>query len=337
MNQILQTDGLNSKNNSSFEKNKKGFNQKQFGNINKINSNPVSTKGKLGINSIVRIFAISILIFGIALVGNSSISLAKSAKQKANQKIPSVNISRKGNLLNLSVKSEVPIRSVGFSWNNQDFQYASARQQKQFNMNIKVVDGIDNKLNIAVVDMANKKSTYHGKYSKEADTTKPEIVISNEDPKIKITITDDTALDHVTYKYGDDQEQRVDADSSDPSKLEIYIDNVDTEQKELIVEAVDSAQNHAEVSKKVLGTTRPKIEVSNSPEDSSILQIKITDKVNLQKVVIYKNDERYDTSEKIASINDNVFTAKLRASAGDVLKIEAYNVNELMSYETFNF
>ena len=337
MNQILQTDGLNSKKNSSFDNNKKGFNQKSFDNMNKMNGNPISNNGKLGLNSIVRIFAISMLIFGIALVGNSSISLAKSAKQKANQKIPSVNISRKGNLLNLSVKSEVPIRSVGFSWNNQDFQYASARQQKQFNMNIKVIDGIDNKLNIAVVDMSNKKSTYHGKYSKEADTTKPEIVIANEDPKIKITITDDTALNHVTYKYGDGDEQRVEADSNDPSKLEIYIDNVYTEQTELIIEAVDNAQNHAEVTKKVLGTTRPKIEVSNSQEDSSILQIKITDKVNLQKVVIYKNDQRYDTSEKLPSINDTLFTAKLRVAAGDVLKIEAYNINELMSNETFNF
>ena len=336
MNQILQTDSLDSN-----KKNNMGAFGRPNNTFNPNNSqNGGGLKGgisKLGIDTIVKIFAISLIVFGVATLGNGVYAKSKISKIKENQKIPNVSISRKGNVLNLTVKSEVALRSVGYAWNGEDFQYSSAKQQKQFNMNIKVIDGSDNKLNIAVVDMSNKKSTYHSEYSKEPDTTNPEIVISNADPKIKITVTDDTALDHVTYKYGDDQEQRIEADPRDPSKLEFYIDNVDTEQKTLLVEAVDSSQNHAEKEEKVVGTTKPKIELGRDSQDPSIIQIRITDTINLHKVVIYKNDQRFDTSDSLVSINDTVYTAKVRVNSGDVLKIEAHNMKEKMASETYNF
>ena len=335
MNQILQTDGLdNNKGNMRMfgKQNNNSFNQNNYQ-----NNSPKGGLSKLSLESIVKIFAISLIVFGVATLGNGVYAKSKVAQIKENQKIPNVTIVRKGNVLNLSVKSEVALRSVGFSWNDGDYQYSSAKQQKQFNMNIKVVDGTDNKLNIAVVDMSNKKSTYHDEYSKEPDTTKPEIVVSNADPKIKITVTDDTALDHVTYKYGDDQEQRVEADPRDPSKLEIYIENIATEQKTLSIEAVDSSQNHAEKEEKVVGTTKPKIELGRDSQNPSIIQIRVTDESKLQKVVIYKNDQRFDTSDRVVSLDDSVFTAKIQINSGDVLKIEAYNVNEKMATQTVNF
>ena len=57
----------------------------------------------------------------------------------------------------------------------------------------------------------------------EADVTEPVITISNEDPQIKVVVTDDTALDHVTYQYGDLQEQIIRADSADPTTIEFNV------------------------------------------------------------------------------------------------------------------
>ena len=70
----------------------------------------------------------------------------------------SENLKKIRNVLNLSVKSEVPLRSVGYAWNSDDFQYASAKQGTEFEMTINVIEGENNKLNIAIVDMLNKKT-----------------------------------------------------------------------------------------------------------------------------------------------------------------------------------
>ena len=294
-------------------------------------------KEKMSVSFIVKIFAIALIIFGVALLGNGSLAISQSAKQKASQKSPEVTIIRKGNVLNLSVKSEVPLRSVGYAWNSDDFQYASAKQGTEFEMTINVIEGENNKLNIAIVDMSNKKTNYREKYSKEPDTTEPEIVISNEDPRIKIVVKDDTALDHVTYKYGDNQEQTAYADISDPTRIEIYIDNIETVQSTLVVEAVDTAQNHAEVSQEVKGTTKPQITIEPiSEEDPSILQITITCEDNLQKIVIYLGEQRYSTPDNI-SIDKKQFVQKVKVENGTTIKVNAYNVSEQMTEKTITY
>lgn len=296
-----------------------------------------SRNEKMSISLIVKIFAIAIIIFGVAILGNGVLAISQNSKQKTSQKAPEVTITRKGNILKLSVKSEVPLRSVGYAWNNEEFQYASAKQKTEYEMAINVIDGENNKLNIAIVDTSNKKTNYKEKYSKEPDTTEPEISISNEDPRIKIVVKDDTALDHVIYKYGNNQEQMVYADTEDPTKLEIYIDEIETTQATLSVEAVDKAQNHAEVTQEVKGTTKPVITIEPvSNEDPSILQISITCEDDLQKIIIYLGEKRYSTPDNV-SINKKQFVQKVKVDSGTTIKVDAYNVSEQMTEKTITY
>ena len=142
MNQILQTEQISNNNRKP--------NYSNYG----------GKGGKMGVGSIIKIFAIMLIVFGVALAGDGAFALSDSAKQKAAQKIPTVEIARKGNDLTVTVKSEVPLRSVGFSWNGEDFRYYSALQKTEFKNVIRVLDGDDNKLSIVVVDYTNKKTNF---------------------------------------------------------------------------------------------------------------------------------------------------------------------------------
>lgn len=294
-------------------------------------------KEKVSVSSIVRIFAITIIIFGVLLLGNGVYAISKNSKAVASQNVPEVIVTRKGNVLELSIKSDIPLRSIGYAWNNNEMHYVSAKESSEFEISINVIDGEDNKLNISIVDMSNNKTSYKEKYSKAPDTVKPEIIISNEDPKIKITVTDDTALDHVVYKYGDNDEKIMYANADDPTILEIYIDEVETTQATLIVQAVDTSQNASEVSQEVKGTTKPVIKIKPvSEDDPSILQISITCEDNLQKIVIYLGDKRYSTPDNI-SIDKKQFVQKVKVESGTTIKVNAYNVSEQMAEESLTY
>lgn len=286
--------------------------------------------GKADTSLIVRIFAITIIVFGILLSGNGVLAISKNNKENASKKEPAATITRIGNVLNLSIVSDIPLRSIGYAWNNDEMHYVSAMEKTEVEIPINVIDGENNKLNIEVVDKSNKRTYYKEKYSKAPDTIDPEITISNADPKIKITVTDDTALDHVIYKYGDNQEETVYADPSNPTLIEIEIDNIETTQQTLIVEAVDASQNSSQKTQEVKGTIKPVIKMEPTEEDPSIVVISITCEDNLQKIVIYLGEQRYSTPDNV-SIDKKQFTQKVKVESGTTIKVQAYNVSEQMT------
>ena len=65
-----------------------------------------------------------------------------------------------------------------------------------------------NKLNISVVDSTGKLTKYVKNFelSSSQDVTDPVIKFEVINSGIKITATDDTALDYITYQYGDGEE-----------------------------------------------------------------------------------------------------------------------------------
>ena len=320
MNQILQTTSVGAKN---MNQNTEQYHERKQPSFQ-------GPKTKMSIYSIVKIFAITLILFGIALIGNGSIALTESAKQKENIKRPTLQIERSGNVLNLKIQSEVQLRTIGYSWNEEEFNYVSAKKKNEIKMSINIPEGENNKLEIVVIDMEKNRNNFKEKYSMETDVTEPKIEVSNEDPQIKVTITDDTALDHVTYKYGETQEQIIYADSENPTIIEFKVD-IESGEKVLMIEAVDAAQNHAEKSEKIKGVTKPQIEIAiASPDDPSILAIKVTDEENLQKIVVYVGEERFTTGDLPIDKKEFSFRIPVKES-GTTVRVEAYNVNEKMA------
>lgn len=283
---------------------------------------------KPDIDSVVRFFAIVIIIFGIVISGNGAYAVVHSIQQRNSTSVPVVVTQRNGNSINLTVKNDIGIKSVRYSWNDSTEKVVEGKNQKEVNAVITILEG-NNKLNITVLDANNNTTQYVKNFvQEEKDTTEPVIEVTNEDPKIKITVTDDTALDYVVYKYGDNEEVKVQASEQDPAKLEIYIDNVEEAQKTLTIEAIDKAQNHATKTQEVKGATKAKIEVVPDSTDPSYLVIKVTDNDGIKMVAYYINGKEYQTDPNI-SLGIKTFEYKQQVEKGKTnITVHAYNISD---------
>jgi len=300
------------------------------GNIKK-NKNKKEVKTTLDIRSVVRFFAIVIIIFGLILSGSSAYGMFQDMQEKQSKSVPVVTTQRNGNAINLIAKNDIGIKTIKYSWNDSTETVVQGKNKTQVETTINIIPG-NNKLNITVIDVNNAVTTYVKNYvQEEKDTTEPVITIQNEDPRIKITVTDDTALDYIVYKYGDNEEVKVEASENDPTKIETYIDNVLETQLTLKVEAVDKAQNFATQEQQVKGATKPKIEVVADPADPSYLIIKVTDNDGLRMVAYYVNGEEYKTDPNV-SLNMKYFEYRQQVQKGETnITVHAYNLSEQVS------
>lgn len=299
--------------------------------VNKNARNKSKISNSSDITAVVRFFAIIIMVFGLALSGSSAFGMVQNIQENKNKSIPVVSAERNGNSVKVIVKNDIGIKTIKYSWNDSTETVVQGRNKNQVETTINIIPG-NNKLNMTVIDSNNGTTTYVKNYvQEEKDTTEPVITVQNEDPRIKITVTDDTALDYIIYKYGDNEEVKVKASEDDPTKIEAYIDNVLETQVTLKIEAVDKAQNFATKEQQVKGATRPKIEVVSDPTDQSYLIIRASDNEGLRMVVFYINEDEYKTDPN-TSLNMKNFEYRQKVPKGETtIKVHAYNLSEQVS------
>lgn len=299
--------------------------------VNKNARNKSKISNSSDITAVVRFFAIIIMIFGLALSGSSAFGMVQNIQENKNKSIPVVSAERNGNSVKVIVKNDIGIKTIKYSWNDSTETVVQGRNKNQVETTINIIPG-NNKLNMTVIDSNNGTTTYVKNYvQEEKDTTEPVITVQNEDPRIKITVTDDTALDYIIYKYGDNEEVKVEASEDDPTKIEAYIDNVLETQVTLKIEAVDKAQNFATKEQQVKGATKPKIEVVSDPTDQSYLIIRASDNEGLRMVVFYINEDEYKTDPN-TSLNMKNFEYRQKVPKGETtIKVHAYNLSEQVS------
>ncbi len=299
--------------------------------VNKNAKNKSRVSNSSDITAVVRFFAIIIMVFGLALSGSSAFGMVQNIQENKNKSIPVVSAQRNGNSVKITVKNDIGIKTIKYSWNDSTETVVQGRNKNQVETTINIIPG-NNKLNMTVIDSNNGTTTYVKNYvQEEKDTTEPVITVQNEDPRIKITVTDDTALDYIIYKYGDNEEVKVEASEDDPTKIEGYIDNVLETQVTLKIEAVDKAQNFATKEQQVKGATKPKIEVVSDPTDQSYLIIRASDNEGLRMVVFYINEDEYKTDPN-TSLNMKNFEYRQKVPKGETtIKVHAYNLSEQVS------
>ena len=363
MNQILMTSDNNDNNNKNENNNINTINN--IDNINNINNNNVINSNNyvydnytannvsyeevqppkaeyikpekktvnIGTTGIIKIFAIVIMIFGIAIVGNSAYAMVKSAQDSKNNKGPEVTTERKGNSIKVVIKCEQGIRTMMYSWNDSTEKVIFGNNNTELEQELNIPTG-ENKLNITVVNSKGKQTKFVKNFiQEEKDTIEPIIKIDNVNSDIRIVVTDDTALDYIIYKYGDDREVKIEANEDDPTTIESLV-TTKPGQYTLKIEAVDKAQNHATKEQEVKGVNKPIIDVVPDATDPSYLIIKATDEEGLRMVSFYINDQEYKTDPN-TSLNTKVFEWRQKVERGEsTVRVNAYSINEQVA--TFN-
>lgn len=284
--------------------------------------------GTLEINTVLRIFAITCIIFGIVLVGQASFAMFTN-KDKNIESIPLVEISQENDNLLLNIKHDKIIDKIVYSFNeNQEF-VLQGKGRTQINEIIKLSIGTNN-LKLRVIDIEGKTVSYNKTYElASGDVIKPEIELLVEGSKVKVVVKDENELDYMIYYWNEEDETRVDVREESPKQIEEKIDILKGENT-LTILAVDKSGNE-EIKEQIFkGVKKPVIELAREGNE---LIVKVTDEEGIQKIEYTLNGVYYSTDPNNTGTPLNSTQLEFRQplqSGENKITIKAYNVSGLV-------
>lgn len=249
-----------------------------------------------GSDKVVRIFAILLIIFAvvlIAVVGYGMVSNKKEANNSVAQETKAnIAVEVKDAEAIIKVTHDKKIQKLVYSWNTSSEKTIKATEQ-YVEETIAIPAG-DNTLHIKVVDENGVETTHDEEISSEqgVDIINPIIELSVTDaPKLKISVTDETALDFITYRWNEEDEETIYAEEGSKeitTEIEILKGKND-----LTVVAVDASSNTTTETKSFTGLTKPEITVTLS-EDGSSIDIKAEHENGIESVAYNFNNVDYN-------------------------------------------
>ncbi len=318
MNQILSMQSsMNDKNNQN--------------NINKAKS-PNQYNNKANINSILRVFSLLLILFGIILIGSSVYGIINSTpKLKDNISVDTENI---GIEATIKVTGEKPIKQISYKWGQGAETVIQGNGTVQLEAVIEIPDG-NNILNITVTDYYGNTSDFQKQYINERnDKTKPTIEIPTVTGNmLNIVVKDDTEVAYLTYKWNNEQETRVDVPSEQVNKTEFQTSiEVIKGENTLTIVAVDKEGNKTERTEKIKGANKPTFTVTT--EGNNIV-INAKDDEGISKISITVDGVTTDTGD--TPINLKEVEAKQELTPGEhTITITVTNLSGLTEEQSFN-
>lgn len=273
--------------------------------------NPNNRSGNQGGGSdkIIRVFAIILIIFAIVLIAVVGLGMVSNKESVNNEVVEAtnanieVNVDESNSQATIIVSHDKNIQKLIYSWNTSSERTIKG-SEKYMEETIDVPAG-DNTLHIKVVDEIGTETIYDEEVSVEqgVDIINPIIELSvTEDKKLKIYAVDETALDFITYRWNEEDEQTVYADENGKeitTEIEILKGKND-----LTIVAVDGSSNTTTETKSFTGLTKPEITVTLS-EDGSSIDIKAEHENGIDSVAFNFNNTDYNVdigSDKPTSI-----------------------------------
>lgn len=261
--------------------------------------NPNSKPNKQGGGSdiIVRVFAIILIIFAIVLISivvygrfsnQKEVSTLQEEVTKAN-----IDVAVESTTATITVTHDKIISKLIYSWNTSSERTIKG-DSKLMEETIDVPAG-SNTLHIKVIDEKGNETTYDEEITAEegTDIINPVIKLlpSEESANIwKITATDETAMDFITYRWNEDEEETVYADEG---SKEISVDiEIPMGKNDLTVIAVDASSNVSNETKSFKGVVKPNISVTLS-EDGNSVDINIDHENGIESIGFNFNDVDY--------------------------------------------
>lgn len=276
---------------------------------------------KANINSVVRVFAIVLILFGVILIGQSVYGLTSSENRPKDN--PEVSMDRMGREVSIKITTEQPIKEFSYKWNEGEPTVVRGNGTNTLMQTLDVPNG-NNILNITVIDFYGNKTQYQQQFLYQSnDTQKPKIDFAVVGTKLSITASDENQLRYITYKWNDEEEKRVDAEEGQKEITQEL--EVRQGQNEFTITAVDSEDNKITINRQIIGDTKP--ELSISTEGNNIV-ITAKDDEGISKLIANIDGQTTDSGEE--PLNRKEVTAKVPVTNGThTISATAINVNGL--------
>ena len=246
--------------------------------------------GPVAVKSIIKFFAIVIIIFGIILIGEGTYSMYKGIVANSGNNIPTVYMNRVNDTVVIKAENNIEIAKLIYSWNKGEETVLLPN-----NKDVEEVVLLPNEnsiLNVTIVDIKGKETKFMQQWNIEGiDIKKPEMEIATDDSSRKITIIarDETQIDYLIYKWNNEAETRVNGTERNKLEIQKTIDMKLGENK-LTVTAVDKNGNTNTLEKTIIISSKPTIAVKQS---NSKIHIVINDEVSIKTVSININGQVY--------------------------------------------
>lgn len=278
--------------------------------------------GPADIKTVVRVFTIIMLIFGIFMIGTGSYAIYKDneAKNEATTKpVITETLNEDSTAIKLSVTHDKAIDRIEYSWNNGEVQTITGNGRRNIEIDIEIPGGT-NILNVKAIDVQGQEISTDKEY-----TTEDIINLSVSGSKLKITAENETEIAYMTYRWDEDEEQRIDINAT---TVDQEID-IPMGEHNLTVILVDVNNETITKEQKVKGVTKPTIDIGIDDAQEYYL-ITISDETGLERVEFTIRGE-----QKTVTVENGETELKYKLKLNDRdenrLEITAYNVDGIAS------
>ena len=273
-------------------------------------------KGPANIKSVIKFFAIALIVFAVFLIAIGAYTMYKNSKNNHSNAKPQISIENKSeDTIMLKISHDKSIKEITYKWNEEEENKISGDNKKYVEAQIDIPSGT-NILTVNATDTNGQTTIYKKKY--ELGTI--DIKLESSGAKVKINVESEKNISYITYRWDEEEEKKIDVNEKTFEKEIETIKGTHT----LTVVAVDEENNTNKIDKKVVGVTKPKISVSLEGYDYYV--IKITDEDALSKIEFIAED-----GTKTEETTDKEFEYKIPLKKGNEnnLTIKAYNSNNV--------
>ena len=310
MNQILAT-GENSR---KVNKEKKP---------NYYNNNKNNNKSDL--SSVIKVFAIILLIFAIVVIGLGVYKVIrnKEEKNKEQENIkPSIIVenSEEVNMLLLKATSRIGIENLIYNWNDEEEVTLNGNSGEYLEQKVKIPNGTNN-LNVKVIDIRGNETEFKKQY---VVNSKIELEPTN-DGKVNIKYKGEREVSYLTYRWDEGEEEKVEIKDIE---FEYGIDVIPGRHT-LTVVVVDVDNNTETKVQETSGISIPEIIVSYNEEKTGY-KIIAKDTIELKEIIITLVD---DGNKRFGQkISGKEFSIELPFKPGENrMKVEVTNSDDQKS------
>lgn len=290
------------------------------------NKKKKSTKHHAEVKSIVRFFAIVIIIFALCIIGHSSYALYRDARGNDTSDLANVTMTRVNDTLIVNVSSARVIENFIYSWGNSE-QTSVSEGLQEFQEEI-TLPNENSVLNIILEDESGRATTYTKEIILDGvDITKPTINISKQSTSIRIEARDENVIGYITYRIDDGEEIRVDKNNEGDNVIQYALTDIGRGEHTIYVTAVDEAGNFAEDEQAIIvSSDTPQITDLHIDYETGKLIIGVSDVDGIADIEVNLNGAVY----RMTDINQTEATFSLDLVPGtNTFSIKITNVNGL--------
>ena len=280
-------------------------------------------KGPVEIQNIVKFFAISILIFGVFMIGSGSYSMYKESKKEVETQ-PTIHVNQTDEKeLTLKITQDKELAKVSYAWNSEEETQVACEGKQEIETTIEMPTGT-NTLEVRAIDINGKEIQHKEVYTIESDIN---INLEPEGSNLKIIANGVKQLIYMTYRWDEDEEIKVDINQMQIEETIEIPKGLHT----LTVIVVDENNKTETIEQEVNGVTKPKLEVTTDGASNFI--IKASDEQGLKKVeFIINEEEKYmlDLEKALSPEDRKEFEYAYPLHEGEnKLEITVYNESDI--------